>query len=122
MPGLFRAIQLNICHAQRDTFFSFTFGVSTRLCPLDSPLPPNPSLPGLFRAIQLNICHAQRDSLFSFTFGISTRLCPLNSPLPPNPSLPGLFRAIQWNMSSGVAGLLLSRLRRGNTVLVSRFA
>ena len=34
-----RAIQLNICHAQRDSFILGYFGISTRLCPLNSPLP-----------------------------------------------------------------------------------
>ncbi|WP_424947471.1 hypothetical protein [Candidatus Spongiihabitans sp.] len=31
MPGLFRAIQLNICHAQRDSFSSITLGVSKKI-------------------------------------------------------------------------------------------
>ncbi|WP_424948262.1 hypothetical protein [Candidatus Spongiihabitans sp.] len=44
----FEKTTVNNCHAKRDTktcsgvaglFFSVTFGVSTRLCPLDSPLP-----------------------------------------------------------------------------------
>ncbi|WP_424947438.1 hypothetical protein [Candidatus Spongiihabitans sp.] len=28
------------CHAQRDSLFPITFALPTRLCPLDSPLPP----------------------------------------------------------------------------------
>ncbi|WP_424947450.1 hypothetical protein [Candidatus Spongiihabitans sp.] len=40
LPGLFRAIQLNICHAQRDSFSSVTLSSQKNSSPSDSPLPP----------------------------------------------------------------------------------
>ncbi|WP_424947476.1 hypothetical protein [Candidatus Spongiihabitans sp.] len=58
MPGLLRAIQLNICHAQRDSSFSFTFGFSKKSLPPDSPLPPQPVIARLVPGNPVDNCHA----------------------------------------------------------------